>query len=54
MGVLCTLNAPAAFGCVPADAPSGGLALTDGGTNLSAANFDVAFPYIRTPLPGAQ
>ena len=54
MGVLCTLNAPAAFGCVPADAPSGGLALTDGGTNFSAANFDAAFPYIRTPLPGAQ
>ena len=54
MGVLCTLNAPAAFGCVPADAPSGGLALTDGGANLSAANFDAAFPYIRTPLPGAQ
>ncbi len=54
MGVLCTLNAPSAFGCVPADAPSGGLALTDGGANLSAANFDAAFPYIRTPLPGAQ
>jgi len=54
MGVLCTLNAPSAFGCVPADAPSGGLALTDGGTNLSAGNFDSSFPYIRTPLPGAQ
>jgi len=54
MGVLCTLNAPSAFGCVPADAPSGGLALTDGGANLSAANFDAVFPYIRTPLPGAQ
>jgi uncharacterized protein DUF4331 len=54
MGVLCTLNAPSAFGCVPADAPAGGLALTDGGANLSAAQFDQAFPYIRTPLPGAQ
>ena len=54
MGVLCTLNAPSAFGCVPADAPSGGLALTDGGANLSAGQFDQAFPYIRTPLPGAQ
>ena len=54
MGVLCTLNAPSAFGCVPADAPSGGLALTDGGANVSAANFDSTFPYIRTPLPGAQ
>ena len=54
MGVLCTLNAPGAFGCVPADAPSGGLSLTDGGTNLSAGQFDQAFPYIRTPIPGAQ
>jgi len=54
MGVLCTLNAPSAFGCVPADAPSGGLALTDGGANISAGQFDQAFPYIRTPLPGAQ
>jgi len=54
MGVLCTLNAPSAFGCVPADAPAGGLALTDGGTNLSAGQFDQAFPYIRTPIPGAQ
>jgi hypothetical protein len=54
MGVLCTLNAPTAFGCVPADAPSGGLALTDGGTNTSAAGFDNAFPYLRTPIPGAN
>ena len=54
MGVLCTLNNPAAFGCVPADAPSGALALTDGGANLSDANFSAAFPYLATPRPGAQ
>jgi len=54
MGVLCTLNDPVTFGCTPADAPSGGLALTDGGANVSDANFDRTFPYLRTPVPGAQ
>jgi Domain of unknown function (DUF4331) len=48
MGVLCTLS----IGCTPADAPAGGAALTDGGTNTSAANFDLKFPYLRTPIPG--
>ena len=48
MGVLCTLN----IGCVPGDAPAGGAALTDGGSNTSAAKFDVKFPYLRTPIPG--
>ena len=54
MGVLCTLNMPAAFGCVAADAPSGALAYTDNGTNVSDAMFSAAFPYLLTPLPGAQ
>ena len=54
MGVLCTLNAPAAFGCVPADAPSGALALTDGGASINDAMFDATFPYLRTPIPGAN
>jgi hypothetical protein len=54
MGVLCTLNDPTSFGCVAADAPSGGLALTDGGANVSDAQFDATFPYLRTPIPGAQ
>lgn len=54
MGVLCTLNMPAAFGCVPADAPSGALAYTDNGTAISSAMFGAAFPYLVTPLPGAQ
>ncbi len=54
MGALCTLNQPAAFGCVPADAPSGGLALTDGGANVTDAMFGATFPYLATPIPGAQ
>jgi hypothetical protein len=52
MGVLCTLNDPATFGCVPADAPTGGLAFTDGAT-VSASDFDAAFPYLRAPLAGS-
>jgi hypothetical protein len=52
MGVLCTLNQPATFGCVPADAPTGSLPVTDGAT-VSAADFDAAFPYLRTPIPGS-
>ncbi len=52
MGVLCTLNDPATFGCVPADAPSGGLPYTDGAT-VSATDFDTAFPYLTTPIAGA-
>ena len=54
MGVLCTLNMPAAFGCVPVDAPSGGLAYTDNGTVITDALFGAAFPYLATPLPGGQ
>ncbi len=54
MGVLCTLSMPAAFGCVAADAPSGALAYTDNGTNTSDALFNATFPYLLTPLPGAQ
>jgi hypothetical protein len=52
MGVLCTLNDPATFGCVPADAPTGGLAFTDGAT-VSASDFDATFPYLRAPLAGS-
>jgi Domain of unknown function (DUF4331) len=52
MGVLCTLNQPATFGCVPADAPTGNLPYTDGAT-VSAADFDAAFPYLRTPILGS-
>lgn len=52
MGVLCTLDAPDTFGCVPADAPSGGLPYTDGAT-VSDADFAAAFPYLNTPISGS-
>jgi hypothetical protein len=50
MGVLCHAF-PGAF-CVPADAPSGTLPYTDG-TLQDAAQFDDAFPYLTTPIPGS-
>jgi hypothetical protein len=52
MGVLCTLNDPATFGCAPADAPAGSLPYTDGAT-VAASDFDAAFPYLTTPIPGS-
>jgi uncharacterized protein DUF4331 len=51
MGALC-VALPGAFGCGPADAPSGALAFTDGAF-LDASFIDAAFPYLRTPLPGS-
>ena len=50
MGVLCHAF-PGVF-CNPADAPSGNLPFTDG-TLQDASQFDAAFPYLRTPLPGS-
>jgi hypothetical protein len=38
--------------CDPAQAPLGKVAFTDGAP-ISAADFDVSFPYLRTPIPGA-
>jgi hypothetical protein len=52
MGLLCTLNNPAVFGCRPADAAAGGIRFTDG-AYLDDSQSDAAFPYIRTPLPGS-
>jgi Domain of unknown function (DUF4331) len=52
MGVLCSLNAPTVFGCVAADAPSGGIHFTDGAF-VDDGFFDAAFPYLKTPLPGS-
>ena len=52
MGILCTLNQPATFGCVPADAPSGAITFTDGAIT-SDARFDAVFPYLTTPLRGS-
>jgi hypothetical protein len=52
MGVLCTLNQPQVFGCVPSDATTGSLPYTDGATE-SAADFPATFPYLNTPLGGS-
>jgi hypothetical protein len=38
--------------CEPADAPVGLAPFTDGAP-VSATDFDNAFPYLRTPLPGS-
>ena len=54
MGALCVLTGPTdtlKVGCKPADAPAGGLALTDG-VRKTAANYGLSFPYLTTPLPG--
>ena len=48
MGKLCTLS----LGCVPADAPSGGLGFTDG-AYVDDSFFDATFPYVKNPLPGS-
>ncbi|MEO8166006.1 MAG: DUF4331 domain-containing protein, partial [Betaproteobacteria bacterium] len=53
MGVLCTLNQPAKFGCGPGDALAGTAALTDG-TTVNAGFFDTTFPYLTTPLAGSN
>ena len=52
MGVLCTLNQPAVFGCVPTDANAGSLPLTDG-AYVDWNFFNQTFPYLKTPLPGS-
>ena len=52
MGVLCTFNKPAVFGCVPGDALAGSAPLTDGAT-VDDTFFDGVFPYLKTPLPGS-
>ncbi|KAF0811994.1 hypothetical protein IGB42_03536 [Andreprevotia sp. IGB-42] len=49
MGRLCLLN----IGCAPADAPAGAIDFTDGAYVDSSA-FDNAFPYLKTPVPGAN
>ncbi|MGV3572443.1 MAG: DUF4331 domain-containing protein [Ramlibacter sp.] len=54
MGALCVLtgeNDALKVGCKPSDAPSGGLALTDG-VRKTAASYGTAFPYLTTPIPG--
>jgi Domain of unknown function (DUF4331) len=55
-GVLCVLF-PNAFGCNDNDVPlaaafKGGATITDGAF-VSDQDFDNAFPYLRTPVPGS-
>jgi hypothetical protein len=59
MGALCyplpigANGAPTNLGlCAPADAPVGNAAFTDGAP-ISALDFDITFPYLKTPLPGS-
>jgi Domain of unknown function (DUF4331) len=57
MGALCypipVAGVPTNLGfCTPADAAVGNVAFTDGAP-ISAADFDVTFPYLKTPLPGS-
>jgi hypothetical protein len=54
MGALCALTGTGdtlKVGCKPADAPAGGLPLTDG-VRKTAANYSAAFPYLTTPING--
>jgi len=54
MGALCVLTGASdslKVGCKPADAPAGGLALTDG-VRKTAANYGPGFPYLTTPIGG--
>ena len=54
MGALCVLTGTTdalQVGCKPSDAPAGGLKFTDG-VRKTSANYDTAFPYLTTPLPG--
>jgi hypothetical protein len=52
MGLLCTLNNTAAFGCRAADAPAGAIHFTDGAF-LDDSFTDATFPFLKTPLPGS-
>ena len=49
MGALCHLGLGL---CSPQNAPVGNQPITDGAP-ISAGDFDNAFPYLTTPIPGA-
>nr|WP_235953664.1 DUF4331 domain-containing protein [Noviherbaspirillum galbum] len=54
MGALCVLtgdNDALKVGCKPADAPAGGLPLTDG-VRKNADSYLSRFPYLNPPIPG--
>jgi len=55
MGALCTMTGATdtlQVGCTPSDAPSGGLAFTDG-VRKTSVNYGAKFPYLTTPTSGA-
>ena len=54
MGALCVLTGSTdalKVGCQPSDAPAGNLPFTDG-VRKTSTDFQRAFPYLDTPLPG--
>ncbi len=54
MGALCVLTGPTdtfKVGCMPSDAPAGGLPFTDG-VRKNAQFYQMTFPYLTTPIPG--
>ena len=56
MGALCVLTGEGdalKVGCKPADAAAGGVPFVDA-VRASATDFQQAFPYLNTPLPGAK
>jgi len=50
MGALC--HVPSLNLCTTANAPVGDVPFADGAP-ISASDFDVAFPYVTTPIPGS-
>ena len=56
MGVLCVATGAAddlKVGCKPGDAPSGSITFVDG-VRYKGTDFPGPFPYLNTPVPGAQ
>ena len=56
MGALCRLTGDAddlKVGCKPADAPSGSIPFVDA-VRARATDFQIVFPYLNTPVPGAR
>ena len=54
MGAVCVATTDAdkfKVGCKPGDAPSGGVNFVDG-VRYKATDFQAAFPYLNTPIPG--
>jgi hypothetical protein len=55
MGAFCAMTGVTdtlQVGCMPSDAPSGGLSFTDG-VRKTSVNYGATFPYLTTPISGA-